>query len=198
MATSYSKAANGRGNGAGRGAPNNSKPSAKPVIRVEGPNSNKAAAEASSGVSERLLFGANVLIGYKVEVQVRDNQVKPAIDLAEHEHVQEACIMFNTLKPCTQVKSGLVYEGIFHTLKFDGDKPFSVVLNYARVIKDPNSKIADGKDSLAEKPHKTFIVYGNELVQISAKDVRMNPEDLASATDYGFETDASISRGRGG
>lgn len=90
-----------------------------------------------------------------------------------------------------QTKNGVVYEGIFNIAPVS-DKGMSVVLKYARVVKDPNTKL----DSMAERPKATWIISADDMVQLVAKDVRMNPEDLAPEDD--FETDANISRGRGG
>jgi len=98
-----------------------------------------------------------------------------------------------------QVKNGAIYEGIFHTMHFVNNE-VDVVLKYAKLVRDPNAKVASEKDALAEKPAKTLKVPSSELVQIIAKDVRVTPEDLSGAdkSEYGFETDASIGRGRGG
>jgi hypothetical protein len=89
------------------------------------------------------------------------------------------------------MKSGVVYEGIFHTGMSDA-KGMHAILKYARIVRDPNAKL----DALAEKPKSVFVLDPQDLVQLVAKDVRMNAEDLAPGEE--FETDAAISRGRGG
>ncbi len=90
-----------------------------------------------------------------------------------------------------------MYEGIFHTLHIDGDNKAHAMLKYAKLIRDPNLSKADEKGAMAEKPQKTLVVDFATLGQIIARDVRLNPEDLATE-DFGFDTDASIGRGRGG
>ncbi len=98
-----------------------------------------------------------------------------------------------------QVKSGIVYEGIFHTWNVENNKELHVVLSYAKIVKDPNSKPSD-RQAAAERPVKRLVIHDKDLVQIVAKDVRMNPEDLGPVDRGidGFETDSAISRGRGG
>jgi hypothetical protein len=95
-----------------------------------------------------------------------------------------------------QVKNGVVYEGIFNTMQFEG-KEMHVVLKYAKVARDPNSKLSDLQRE-AERPIKTLVIYSHDLVQVTATDVKLSPEDLGPALDDDFETDSSISRGRGG
>ncbi|GIL92012.1 hypothetical protein Vretimale_18512 [Volvox reticuliferus] len=114
--------------------------------------------------ADRLGFIGNVLIGYKVEVQVAN---------------------------------GMVYEGVFGSLQNDSTG-VSFILKYAKIIKDP--KAASDRTALAEKPVPILTIPASELVQLFAKDVRLSPEDLSGAdrSEIGFETDAAISRGRGG
>src|SRR5689334_19763690 len=96
-----------------------------------------------------------------------------------------------------QLTDGTVYEGIFHTMKVDG-KDAHVVLKYAKVIKDP-SITAEGLQAIAKKPEVTKVIHSDDIAGVVAKDVRMAPEDLGSEQyEVGFETDAAISRGRGG
>jgi hypothetical protein len=96
-----------------------------------------------------------------------------------------------------QLANGLAYEGIFNTANFspDVEAPHGVVLKYARCIRDPS--VSADRDGLAEKPSRTKVFNAADIVQLLARDVRMNPEDLAASTED-FETDAAISRGRGG
>lgn len=119
-----------------------------------------------------------------------------AIDLS-HMCCAKSFTMFD-LGAVLQLKNGAVVEGIFHTLKID-PKDVNVVLKWARTIRDPNSGNNDRHEA-AEKPCSSKTIYGSDLVQIIAKDIKMNPEDLGSVTDDhgGLETDAAISRGRGG
>ena len=69
-----------------------------------------------------------------------------------------------------------------------------------------HSKPIRGLDAKAEraavalKPALLQTIKSEDLVQIFAKDVKLGAEDLSSANEKaegGFETDSSISRGRG-
>jgi hypothetical protein len=92
---------------------------------------------------------------------------------------------------------GTVIEGIFHTMKLHGSHAH-VVLKYAKVTKDP-SITAEGLQAIAKKPEVVKVIHSDDIAGIVAKDVRMTPEDLgAEQYELGFETDAAISRGRGG
>lgn len=91
----------------------------------------------------------------------------------------------------------MVYEGIFHTAKVVGPH-MHVVLKYAKTVRDP-SVTAEDLQGLAQKPEVLRVIHSDDIAGLLAKDVRMSPEDLgAEAYDVGFETDAAISRGRGG
>ncbi|GAX83729.1 hypothetical protein CEUSTIGMA_g11154.t1 [Chlamydomonas eustigma] len=118
-----------------------------------------------ANMHERLTFCAQVLIGYRVEVQLI---------------------------------SGPVYEGIFHSMVAKGHRQ-AVTLKYAKLIKDPSAKLGSEKQALAERPKKISLI-SEDMLQIVARDVRFNPEDIGNEdrSDFGFETDASISRGRAG
>ncbi len=97
-----------------------------------------------------------------------------------------------------QVKSGVVYEAVFSSMTTEGSSA-SIVLKFAKKIKDPKDSASD-RTALAERPVPVVTIPTADLVQLTAKDVRMSPEDLSGAdrSDFGFETDAAISRGRGG
>ncbi|KXZ55151.1 hypothetical protein GPECTOR_3g30 [Gonium pectorale] len=138
--------------------------------QTNGANKSAAPARQTVGFSvasspDRLGFVGNVLVGYKVELQV---------------------------------SSGMVYEGVFGSLQTDGATGHCVVLKYAKVIKDPGA--STDRTALAERPVPVLTIPIAEVVQVFAKDVRFSPEDLSGAdrSDVGFETDAAISRGRGG
>ncbi|KAK9811701.1 hypothetical protein WJX72_008616 [[Myrmecia] bisecta] len=96
-----------------------------------------------------------------------------------------------------QVKSGAVYEGIFHALHPE-NKDLNVVLKEAKLIRDS----AKGDGSAIGQRHKVLIVYSADLVQLVAKDIRMSAEDVGPVggadDEREFSTDAAISRGRGG
>jgi hypothetical protein len=98
------------------------------------------------------------------------------------------------------VKNGTVYEGIFHTLQIE-NKDAHLVLKYAKVVTEPSAQGSEKVlDVNTEKPIPTLVIYSNDIVQMLVKDVKLNAEDLASTdrTDFGFETDSAISRGRAG
>lgn len=97
---------------------------------------------------------------------------------------------------CPQVKSGVVYEGIFHTIDVQSG---SIVLKMAKTLKDPAAE--DGAWAPAAKPVPSLVVYATDLVQVIAADVRMGAADVGPVGGDdagGFGTDAAISRGRGG
>ena len=92
---------------------------------------------------------------------------------------------------------GVVYEGVFHCLKV-ADGARHAVLRFAKVVRDP-TLTAEGLQELATRPESIKVVASGDLAAIVARDVRLSPEDLGTeAYDLGFETDAAISRGRGG
>jgi hypothetical protein len=93
---------------------------------------------------------------------------------------------------------GTVYEGIFHTLKVEEGGSAHVVLKYAKVVRDP-AITAEGLQAIAKKPEPIKVFHSDDVAGLVARDVRMAAEDLgAEQWDIGFETDAAISRGRGG
>jgi hypothetical protein len=82
-------------------------------------------------------------------------------------------------------------------MKVDG-KHTHVVLKYAKVVREASST-ADDLQGIAKKPDLVKLLHSDDIAAVVAKNVRMTPEDLGSeAYDLGFETDAAISRGRGG
>jgi hypothetical protein len=82
-------------------------------------------------------------------------------------------------------------------MKVDG-KQTHVVLKYAKVVREASST-ADDLQGIAKKPELVKTLHSDDIAAVVAKNVRMSPEDLGSeAYDLGFETDAAISRGRGG
>ncbi|GIL60624.1 hypothetical protein Vafri_15158 [Volvox africanus] len=164
MSTYLAKAASGQPRSSG---PQPQHPQSGGLLNNGAVKSNPARQTVGFSVdsnADRLGFIGNVLIGYKVEVQVL---------------------------------SGLVYEGVFGSLQNDSTGVF-FILKYAKIIKDP--KAAADRTALAEKPVPNLTIPAAELVQLLAKDVRLSPEDLTGADrgEVGFETDAAISRGRGG
>jgi hypothetical protein len=74
-----------------------------------------------------------------------------------------------------------------------------VVLRYAKVVRDP-TLTAEGLQELAKAPEEIKVIMSSDVASIVAKDVRLAAEDLGSEAygEVGFETDAAISRGRGG
>lgn len=74
----------------------------------------------------------------------------------------------------------------------------NVVIKYAKLLR--NAAKGSALAGLAEKPIPTLVISSADLVQVVAKDVRFTPEDLGGEdrADFGFDTDAGISRARGG
>lgn len=100
-----------------------------------------------------------------------------------------------------QVKSGVVYEGIFHALRPAGGD-FDVLLRMAKPVETKAAAAADDAEWQPTRPTALLAVEGRDLVQIMAVDVRMGASDVGapgSAWDDagGFGTDAAISRARG-
>jgi hypothetical protein len=184
---------------------------------------------SSSSSSARLAFIANVLIGYKVEAQVRllmeqlscarrrpSRHAHNARARRRRTHSKKkhspACDHAFPQPKQPQLHNGLVYEGVFHTLKAEeagGKQPsggLSVVVKHARVVRDPAvgggaaTSAAGASQQLAERPSATLVLRAAELASVLAKDVRMAPEDLGAEADAdgAFATDSAISRGRGG
>lgn len=74
-----------------------------------------------------------------------------------------------------------------------------VVLRYAKVVRDP-TLTPEGLQELATRPDDVKVIRSEDLAAVVARDVRLAAEDLGSEAygEVGFETDAAISRGRGG
>lgn len=97
-----------------------------------------------------------------------------------------------------QVKGGKTYEGIFSAIEVEAEGGLSLVLKMATTKLQDDGKALDMKE-LVEKPVKSMIITGKDLVQLVAKDVKMNAVDVGpEAEDMGFGTDAAISKERGG
>jgi hypothetical protein len=149
-------------------------------------------------VNDRLLFCAEVLIGYRCTVEVSCCGAQACTPHARRFLAQ------GTNQNCNsrvlwflQLVDGTIYEGIFHTMKVDG-RHTHVVLKYAKVAREASST-AEDMQGIAKKPELVKVFHSDDIAAVVAKDVRMSPEDLgAEAYDLGFETDAAISRGRGG
>lgn len=103
--------------------------------------------------------------------------------------------------PQAQVKSGVVYEGIFHALRPAGDD-FDVLLRMAKPVEAKAAPMADDSEWQPTRPTPLLAVEARDLVQITAVDVRMGASDVGAAGSAwddagGFGTDAAISRARG-
>ena len=111
-----------------------------------------------------------------------------------------------------QVKSGEVWEGIFHALRPAGSD-FDVLLRWAKPVpaaakrtpdswddEQPSAAAAPGEWQPV-RPQPLVTIAAADLVQISATDVRMGAADVGAAGGWddagGFGTDAAISRARG-
>jgi hypothetical protein len=139
---------------------------------------------------DRLTWMGNVLVGYRVEAQVRSARGEGLAAIPPRAPAPSPAA---PLIP--QLTSGSTYEGVFSGLRVE-PAGVSAVLKFAK----PVYSQLDDRNALAEKPVPLLAIPAGELMQIFAKDVRLSPEDLAGAdrSDVGFETDAAISRGRGG
>jgi len=143
-------------------------------------------APALDGMTSRLRFIALVLVGHKVQVQV---------------------------------KSGVLYEGILHTMKSDPSaKDFDVVLLMAE--KKCSSAAAGGGDKkdqkeggdnssmeeLVERPVPKLVIHSQDVIQLTAKSIQVDARSLGPVREGqhgvghedagGFGTDSSISRGK--
>lgn len=94
-----------------------------------------------------------------------------------------------------QVKSGAIYQGIFHTAQLEGGE-LHIVLRMAKLTRDSDQKPSDS--SAARPPIKELIIKSADFVSLYAKDVRMGEGDLSGPAEDCFSTDTAISRGRGG
>lgn len=105
--------------------------------------------------------------------------------------------------PLQQVKSGQVYEGIFHALLPDGPD-FGVKLRMAKPRRDA---FADDGGAGGEwepvRPTPVLAIPASDLVSLTAVDVRLGAADVGGGSGAawddagGFGTDAAISRARG-
>ena len=99
-----------------------------------------------------------------------------------------------------QVKSGAVYEGVFHALRPSGGD-FDVQLRMAKPVAR-TAAAASGAEWAPVRPMPVLAIQGSELVQLTAVDVRMAAADVGAPGSTwddagGFGTDAAISRARG-
>ena len=199
-----------------------SKPAAKPAVE---------AVAGGQAVDERMLFVASVLIGYTVRVEVRRmvsaglgqafgyaHWAAAAAAAAARRCRRGSALLCRLgaapcpLDPMPQVKSGEVWEGIFHALRPAGSD-FDVLLRWAKPVpaaaqRTPDSwdDVQPGQPSAAGewqpvRPQPLVTIVAADLVQISATDVRMGAADVGNAGGWddagGFGTDAAISRARG-
>ena len=88
-----------------------------------------------------------------------------------------------------------MYQGIFSTAHVESGE-LHVVLQMAKLIKDSDQKPVE--NSPARKPIKELIIKSADFVSLHAKDVRMGSDDVSGPAEDSFNTDAAISRGRGG
>ena len=104
-----------------------------------------------------------------------------------------------------QVKDGLTYEGILHTIGTTSSKDYDVVLLMAETVRDESKDgDADADNEIVQRPQAKLVVHSNDVIQITAKSVRTDAasvgpvnQAVGSETDAGgFGTDASISRGK--
>ena len=65
-----------------------------------------------------------------------------------------------------QVKSGSIYEGVFHTTNISQPGEFGVVLKMAKLVKD--ASLQEGQVKMAEKPQKVMTFSSQDIVQLVA------------------------------
>ena len=148
-----------------------------------------------SVANERLLFAFQVLIGYTVEVQVPyDASFHSAVlayavcsDRSEH-LARQRC-------ESLQVRSGAIYQGIFHTAQLENGE-LHVVLQMAKLTRDSDQNPSAG--TAPRTPIKELIIKSADFIALHAKDVRMGEADISGPAEDSFSTDTAISRGRGG
>ena len=107
------------------------------------------------------------------------------------------CVIDQSGQGCLtlQVKSGAVYQGIFHTAQLD-NADINVVLQMAKLIKEGEQQASTSP--AVKRPIKELIIKSGDLMSLTAKDVRMGADDLSGPAEDAFGTDAAISKGRGG
>ena len=145
--------------------------------------------------NERLLFAFQVLIGYTVEVQVtyaasiqlRSASSAVCSDRSEH--------LARRIYEPVQVRSGAVYQGIFHTAQLDNGE-LHVILQMAKLTRDSDQN--PSASTATRTPIKELVIKSADFVALHAKDVRMGETDLSGPAEDSFSTDTAISRGRGG
>ncbi|KAM0953070.1 putative LsmAD domain, ataxin-2, ataxin 2, SM domain-containing protein [Dioscorea sansibarensis] len=86
-----------------------------------------------------------------------------------------ACLIGQPVE--VHVRNGSVISGIFHAANVAKD--FGIVLKMARVTKDGSIKGQKPAPSLVKKP-ETMIIPARELVQVLAKDVPLNNDELTN------------------
>lgn len=174
------------------------------------------AEQGAPSAADRLIWAAAVLIGHRVEVQVSTKGLEQLRGAAGRPWPPQRAAGGTVLPPApqqprpppeeltrgpsppAQTLDGVVYEGVFNCMKL-ADGARHVVLRYAKVVRDP-TLTAEGLQELATRPEEVKVIMSADLAGVVAKDVRLAPEDLGSEAygDVSFETDAAISRGRGG
>mmetsp|Transcript_14143 Transcript_14143/g.40080 ORF Transcript_14143/g.40080 Transcript_14143/m.40080 type:complete len:619 (+) Transcript_14143:229-2085(+) len=96
------------------------------------------------------------------------------------------------------VKGGKVYEGIFHAIEVETEGQLGIMLKMATTIALEGGKALDMK-GLAVKPETNLLIRGDDLIWVTAKEVKMASADVGpDAEDMGFGTDSAISKVRGG
>ncbi|CAF2127534.1 unnamed protein product [Brassica napus] len=95
------------------------------------------------------------------------------------------------------LKNGSVYSGIFHAA--DVEKDFGIVLKMASLVKDGTLRGHKSRSEFVRKPpYKTFIITGDELVQVVAKDLSVFSDGklkaVQSEKSVELLTDSSISK----
>ena len=160
-------AANAGGNNASAGG--SAPPKAAPVDASKG---GEVQQQQQQSMSARVRFVHEVLVGHKVQVQV---------------------------------KGGITYEGILHSFGTPSVKDYDVVLLMAETLRDDTKDPEAAKDEIVERPTPKLVVHSQDVIQITARQVKtdaasVGPAGQAGASGHedagGFGTDSSISRGK--
>ncbi|WZY83782.1 hypothetical protein YC2023_030166 [Brassica napus] len=99
------------------------------------------------------------------------------------------------------LKNGSVYSGIFHAAHVEKDfgEALRIVLKMASLVKDGTLRGHKSRSEFVRKPpYKTFIITGDELVQVVAKDLSVISDGklkaVQSEKSVELLTDSSISK----
>lgn len=90
------------------------------------------------------------------------------------------------------VKSGVTYEGVFHTANINKD--FGIVLRMVRKL-NFNNGLDENKNDVIDAPVPVLIIHGKDIVNIIAANMTLSSDDTATPQHLpdGFVVDTEIS-----